>query len=69
MSKQIVPGIIFLIILVAIGWYADSVAHDDIVWTIRAGLYAVIAALVLALIAGLTLAALLFRERYLRQQA
>jgi uncharacterized integral membrane protein len=69
MSKQIVPAIVILIIFAAIGWYADNVAHDDIVWTIRAGLYAVIAALVLALVTGLILAALLFRERYLTQQA
>jgi hypothetical protein len=57
------------LLIVGLVWYVDSVAHDDIVWTIRAGLYAIIAAMVLALVAGLILAALLFRERYLHQQA
>ena len=69
MSKQIIPGIVLLIILAGLGWYVDSHLHDDIIWTIRAGLYAIITTMILALIAGLILAALLFRERYLRQQA
>lgn len=69
MSKQIIPAITILIILAALGWYVDSVAHNEVAWTIRAGLYAVIIGLSLALVGFTTVSVLLFRERLLTQQA
>jgi hypothetical protein len=68
MTKQIIPASVLLIILAALGWYADSVAHNDIVWTIQAALYAVVIALALALGGSSILFVLLFRERFLTQQ-
>lgn len=69
MSKQIIPTIGTLIILAALGWYVDSVAHDDIVWTIRTGLYAVVTAVILT-VAGISiLSVLLFREKFLKSKA
>lgn len=69
MTKQIVPAFVILTILAALGWYIDSVAHNDIVWTIRAGLYAFIVALALTLTGFTAVSVLLFRERFLTQQA
>ncbi len=69
MKRQLIPTVAILIILLALGWYVDSIAHDDIANLIRFSLYACVLAVIAVAIGVGSLAILLVRERLLKERA
>jgi hypothetical protein len=69
MKKQIIPTLAGLLILLALGWYIDHIAHDQIAKAIRLIVYSLAYALITALVGVSLFAILLVRERLLKERA
>jgi predicted membrane protein len=69
MKKQIIPTLTLLVILVALGWYIDSVAHDEIVTVARLVVFAVAFIAIFAVLVGAIVLLLLIVERLLMVSA
>jgi hypothetical protein len=69
MKHQIMPTLTLLLILLALGWYIDSLAHKEITNTAKVIIYTLAAAVVIALVGVLLFGILIFRERLLKERA
>lgn len=69
MNKQIIPFGALLIAAYLLARYIDTYLHDNVIWTIQAALYIVVAALALALGGSSILFLLRFRESWLLAKA
>jgi hypothetical protein len=69
MKRQIVPTLAILAILVGLGCYADSVAHDTIINAIRITVIVLSVAVILVTVAFVLFFILSVRERVLTRQA
>lgn len=69
MKHQIMPTLTLLLILLALGWYIDSLAHKEITNTVKVIIYVLATAVVAALVGILLFGILIFRERLLKERA
>lgn len=69
MKHQIMPTLAFLLILLGLGCYIDSLAHKEITNTVRTLIYVLATVLVIALVGILFFGILIFRERLLKERA
>lgn len=69
MKQQILPILALLLILLALGWYIDSLAHQQITDAVRLVIYALATTAIIALVGVLLFAILVFRERLLKERA
>jgi|GEM_PF-7046405 len=69
MKHQLLPLLALLLILAGLGWYVDSLAHQEITDGVKIVIYALVAAAVLVVVGLLLFALLIFRERLLKERA
>ncbi|MCB0214072.1 MAG: hypothetical protein KDJ52_32340, partial [Anaerolineae bacterium] len=69
MKKQVIPTIALLLILCALGWYIDNIAHQEITDAVRFVIYAASITILLVLLVGVLYLILIFRERLLLERA
>lgn len=69
MKHKIMPTLTLLLILLGLGWYLDSLAHQEITNTVKVVIYTLAAVVVVALVSILLFGILIFRERLLKERA
>lgn len=69
MKQQVLPILAILLILVALGWYVDSLVHKEITDAVRFVIYTLVIATVIALVGLFLFAILIFRERLFKARA
>lgn len=69
MKHKIMTTLAFLLTLLGLGWYIDSLAHKEITNMVKVVIYVLAAAVVGALVSVLLFGILIFRERLLKERA
>ncbi len=69
MKQQLILMLTSLIILFVLGWYIDSLAHDEIAEAVRLVIYTLAFSLITALLGIALFSILIVRERLLRERA
>jgi hypothetical protein len=69
MKNPIMPVLAVLLILLALGWYIDSIAHQEISSAVRFIIYALAFSVIAVLVGMVIFAILIIRERVLKERA
>ena len=69
MKNQLIPILAGLLILLALGWYIDSLAHKEIANAVRFIIYAIVFTVIAVFASILIFVLLIIRERVLKQRA
>lgn len=69
MKNQLILTLVGLLILLALGWYIDSLAHKEIVNAVRFIIYAITCTIIVVLDGIVIFALLIIRERVLKARA